>query len=135
MPAERSSGYFAYAVLGTLYALLLGGVIGGSFYARTWAISVYESPEAQAEWEEWREGAARLSIDGPVKRRAPRSDKPPALILATTYFKTCLTIALVLTTVLFATAAFFVHGVWTSPGAARNESQRAPRGAEKRPVK
>lgn len=132
MPAQRSSGYFAYAVYGVLYVSLLAAVVGGSYYARSWALSVYASPEAQAQWDEWRAGAAKLSSEGPVKRRAPKSDKPPALILATTYFKTCLTIALVLTTVLFATAALFVHGVWTSPGAARNEPRRTPRGAEKR---
>ena len=130
MPAQRSSGLLAYVVLGVLYALLLGGVIAGSLYARSWALTVYGSPQAQAQWNEWRTEAEKLSSEGPVKRRAPKSDSPPALVLATTYFNTCLGIALVLTTVLFAAAAFFVHGVWTSPAAARNEPRRAPRGVE-----
>ncbi len=114
MPAERNNGYLAYAVYGALYVLLLGGVVGGSFYARSWAISVYGSPAAQAQWDEWRAGAAKLSTEGPVKRRVPKSDKPPALVLATTYFGICLTIVLVLTTVLFATAVYFVQGVLRS---------------------
>ena len=116
MPSDRSSGYFVYVVYGILYALLLSGEIGGSFYARSWAISVYGSPQAQAEWNEWRAGAAKLATEGPVKRRVPKSDKPPALVLATTYFGVCLTIALLLTTVLFATAVYFVQGVLRSPG-------------------
>ena len=134
MPAERSSGYCAYVVLGVSYALLLTAVLGGSFTARAWARSVYGSREAQAQWQKWRAGAAKLSSEGPVQRRVPKSDQPPALVLATTYFGICLAIVLVLTTVLFATAAFFVHGVWQSPGVARNEAQprRTPRVAEQR---
>ena len=75
MPAERNSGYLAYAVYGVLYVAVLSSVVGGSFYARSWAISVYGSPEAQAQWDEWRAGAAKLSTEGPVKRRVPKSDK------------------------------------------------------------
>ena len=122
MPAERSSGYLSYAVYGALYVLVLSGVVGGCLYARSWAIGVYGSPEAQAEWNEWRAGAEKLSTKGPVKRRIPKSDKPPALVLATTYFGICLTIVLVLTTVLFATAVYFVQGVLRSPGIVRKES-------------
>ena len=122
MPAERSSGYLSYAVYGALYALVLSGVLSGCLYARSWTVSVYGTPEAQAEWNEWRAGAAKLSTDGPVKRRIPKSDKPPALVLATTYFGVCLTIAMLLTTVLFATAVYFVQGVLRSPGIVRKES-------------
>ena len=121
MPAERSSGYLPFAAYGVLYVLLLAGVVGGSFYARAWAISVYGSPQAQAQWEEWRAAAAKLSSEGPVKRRPPKSDKPPALVLATTYFSICMTITLVLTTVLFATTIYFVQGVLRSPGGLRKE--------------
>ena len=123
MPAERSSGYLLCAVCGTLYLLVMVGVIGGSYLARSWAISVYGSPQAQAQWDEWRAGAAKLSSEGPVKRRAPKSDKPPALVLATTYFGVCLAIALLLTTVLFTTAVYFVQGVLRSPGGMRKESE------------
>jgi hypothetical protein len=128
VPAERSSGYLTYVVCSALYVLLLAGVIGGSFYARSWAIAVYGSPQAQAQWDQWRAGAERLSTEGPVKRRVPKSDKPPALVLATAYFGVCLTIVLVLTTVLFATAVYFVQGVLRSPGEARNQNE--PRRAE-----
>lgn len=116
MPAERSSGYLSHAAFSALYLLLLAAVIGGSYYARSWAIAVYGGPQGQAGWDQWRAGAEKLSTEGPVKRRVPKSDKPPALVLATTYFGVCLTIVLVLTTVLFATAVYFVQGVLRSPG-------------------
>lgn len=137
MPAERSSGYLSYGVYSVLYVLLLAAVIGVSYYARSWAIAVYGSPQAQAQWNQWRVGAEKLSAEGPVKRRVPKSDKPPALVLATTYFGVCLTIVLVLTTVLFATAVYFVQGVLRSPGAARieNEPRRARSDAEKQRTK
>ena len=123
MPAERSSGYLSYAVSGVLYVVLLACVVGGSFYARSWAIATYGSPQAQAQWDEWRAEAAKLSTEGPVKRRVPKSDKPPALILATTYFGVCLSIAIVLTTVLYGTAAYFVLGVMHSPGKPLQETR------------
>lgn len=122
MPAKGSSGYLAWGAFGAGYLLLAAAVVAGSLYARSWAISVYGSPQAQAQWEQWRTESARLSTDGPVKRRVPKSDKPPALVLATTYFGICLTIALVLSTVLFATVAYFIYGVWRAPSNLRRPS-------------
>ena len=124
MPGVRTSGYLAYGVYAVFYVLLLAGVVGGSLFARSWAISTYGTPQAQAQWEKWKAGATKLSTEGPVKRRVPKSDKPPALVLATTYFGVCLTIVLVLTSVLFATAAYFVQGVLRSPGGIRKESKQ-----------
>jgi len=130
VPAKGSSGYWPYVVYGTLYVLLMGGVVGGSVYARSWAISTYGSPQAQAQWNEWRAGAAKLSTEGPVKRRVPKSDQPPALVLATTYFGICLTITLILTTALYGATVYFVHGVLQSrpdvslKSSSRHESAR-----------
>ena len=115
MPVSGSSGYRASGILGVCYLILAAAIVGGSLYARAWAIRVYGSPQAQAQWDQWRAEAARLSTEGPVKRRVPKSDKPPALVLATTYFGICLTIALVLSTVLFATATYLIQGVWRAP--------------------
>lgn len=111
MPAQRSSGGLSYFVFGVLYVVLLAAVISGCLYARSWAISTYGTSEAQAQWNAWRTDAAKFATEGPVNRRIPKSDKPPALILATTYFGVCLSIALVLTTVLYGTVVFFMQGV------------------------
>ena len=120
MPARWSRAYLLYAAL---YVALLAAVWLGSFYARHWAVSVYGSPAAQAQWDAWRKDAARLSQEGPVSRRVPESVQPPALVLATTYFGVCLSIALVLTTVLFWTVVYFLQGVLTSPGGVREENK------------
>jgi hypothetical protein len=45
-----------------------------------------------------------------VKRRAPKSAEPPALVLMRDYFAVCLALAIVLSTVLFGTFMFFVRG-------------------------
>ena len=119
MPAARSGSNRVWVAGGVGYLLLMGAVLAGSFFARNWAIDTYGSPQAQAQWDQWRAEAAKLASEGPVKRRVPKSDKPPALILATTYFGVCLTIALVLTTVLFWTATYFAVGVIRSPGRIR----------------
>jgi hypothetical protein len=117
--AKGSSSYRSYAVWSVLYVLLMTGITGSGFYARSWAVAVYGSPQAQSEWNRWRAEAAKLAAEGPVKRRVPKSDKPPALVLATAYFGVCLAIALLLTTVLFWTAAYFALGVMRSPGRGR----------------
>jgi len=123
VPEEPSRGYWSFGICGLLYVLLLAAVIGGSWFARNWAISVYGSPQAQAQWDQWRAEAAKLATEGPVKRRVPKSDQPPALVLATTYYGVCLTIAVALTTVLYGTAAYFVLGVLRSPGKPRQEAR------------
>jgi len=49
-----------------------------------------------------------------VKRRAPKSAQPPALVLMRDYFAVCLGGALVLSTVLFATFMMLVRGAFGS---------------------
>jgi hypothetical protein len=51
-----------------------------------------------------------------VKRREPKSAEPPALVLMRDHFAVCLSLAVVLSSVLFGTFMFFVRGALTSPG-------------------
>src|SRR4051812_7409126 len=75
------------------YFVLIGLIIGGALYGRRQALEVYGSKQAQSEWDEWREDANRMAQQpSPVKRRAPRSVQPPALVLMRDYFGVCLTI-------------------------------------------
>jgi hypothetical protein len=94
------------------YAALIAAVIAGAFYGRQQAIAIYGTPQAQAEWDTWREDAKKqLAEDtGPVKRRFPKSAQPPALVLMRDHFAICLGLALLLSSVLFATFVFFVRG-------------------------
>lgn len=93
------------------YAIFITLIIAGLLYGRRQALSVYGTAEAQAEWDAWREDASKMTTGpGPVKRRPPKSPEPPALKLMRDYFGICLALAVILSTVLFSTFMFFLHG-------------------------
>jgi len=93
------------------YLLLMAPVIGGVYYARRQALAIYGTGQAQAEWDAWRDEAKKMAGQpSPVKRRVPASAQPPALVLMRDHFAVCLGLALVLSTVLFATFMFFLRG-------------------------
>jgi hypothetical protein len=115
----------------SLYILLLAAVIGGLFFARQQAIAVYGDQAAQSEWDAWREDAKELSKGpGPVIRRTPKSAAPPALLLMRDYFVVCLSLSLLLSSVLFITTLAFLRGVFsTAPFVDRSlpEEKRPPK--------
>jgi UPF0716 family protein affecting phage T7 exclusion len=93
------------------YLVLIVAVVAGTFYGRQQALATYGTAQAQTEWDDWREKAKQLAQEsGPVKRRVPGSAAPPALVLMRDHFGVCLTLALVLSTVLFGTLMLFVRG-------------------------
>ena len=94
------------------YLAMLGLVGGGTAYFRAQTLAVYGTGAAQTDWNEWREDASkRAKGAGPVKQRVPKSVEPPALVLMRDYFAVCLGLALLLSSVLFATFMFFLRGV------------------------
>lgn len=98
-----------------LCLILLAAVTGGLFYARQQAFAVYGDQAAQSEWDAWREDAKELAKGiGPVARRAPKSVSPPALVLMRDYFGVCLTLSLLLSSVLFFTTLAFIRGAFTT---------------------
>jgi hypothetical protein len=104
----------------TLLFALLAAVAGGMFHIRD---SVLQSagPNAQQDWEEWREAVKEgQAKDLPVQRRVPKSDEPPAVVLLRDHFGVCLTIAVVLSAVLFGTFLLFIRGAINSPGPSIN---------------
>jgi hypothetical protein len=93
------------------YLTMLAAVAGLMVRMRSSAVAAYGTPEAQAEWDAWREDAKRLAEEsGPVKRRVPKSAAPPGLVLMRDYFGVCLALMLVLSTVLFGTLMLLVRG-------------------------
>ena len=93
------------------YLAILTLVVGGVFYGRAQALAVYGSPDAQSEWDAWREDAKKMSEGpGPVKRRVPKSAEPPALVLMRDHFAVCLAGSVLLTSVLFGTFMVFIRG-------------------------
>src|SRR5262245_28703363 len=96
---------------------MLTAVVGGMVRLRGMALAVYGTPEAQAEWDEWRKRATEMEQQPEsVKRRAPKSAEPPALVLMRDYFAVCLGLAVVLSTVLFGTFMMLVRGAMSDRG-------------------
>lgn len=99
------------------YVVLLTLVIGGAFYGRRQALTIYGTPSEQRHWDQWRGDAKKMAEQpGPVKRREPKSTEPPALVLMRDHFGVCLALAALLSSVLFGTFMFFLRGALSSPG-------------------
>jgi hypothetical protein len=95
------------------YLAMIAGVVVGMTRVRAGAMAVYGTAEAQAEWDAWREDATKMAEEPTVvKRRAPQSIEPPALVLMRDHFAVCLGLALVLSSVLFATFMVLVRGAF-----------------------
>ena len=100
----------------TMYAAVMAAVAGAMFQARRNVVAVYGTTQAQAEWDDWRDDAKKMSSSaGPVKRREPKSPQPPALVLMRDHFAACLGLSLVLTSVLFGTLMILIRGALTTP--------------------
>jgi hypothetical protein len=94
---------------------MLAAVIGGMVHVRGMAMEIYGTPQAQAEWDAWRDDAQKMADDpSVVQRRAPKSVQPPALVLMRDYFAVCLGGAVLLSSVLFGTFMIFVRGAMQS---------------------
>jgi hypothetical protein len=101
-----------------VYLIAMAAVVYGLRAARAAALRDYGSASAASEWQEWRREATKQSEgEGPVKRRSPKSEKPPALMLMTEHFNTCLALSLLLTSVLYGTLVAMVHGAYRRPEA------------------
>ena len=97
------------------YCTVMGLVLGGLVYGRSQALATYGSEEAQSEWDTWRGDAKQMADgSGPVKRRAPKSPQPPALVLMRDHFAACVGLAVLLSSVLFVTFMFFIRGALRS---------------------
>ena len=103
------------------YALMVAGIVAGFFQFRSWSERVYANSEAQIEWQKWRSDVEAQPAEAPVKRRVPKSTRPPATVLLTDYFGTCMTIAIVLSTALFFTFMIITRGAIQSPGVIETE--------------
>ena len=120
------------------YLAFIGTIAGGMFYARGAVFAEYDTPEARAEWEKWREKARTDSAkwakehgkehEAPVDRRVPKSAEPPALVLMRDYFGICLFGAVFFSSLLFATLAIAIRGALSSedPEAERGEKPTSP---------
>jgi hypothetical protein len=95
------------------YLVMIGSVVGGLIHARRTALANFDSPEARAQWQEFRLEMKRKAEDpnAPVARRLPPGNEPPTLRLLRDYFPACLVISLLLSSALFVTLMFMLRGV------------------------
>ncbi len=104
-----------------LYAALVGGIVWTMQTVRDHALIELNSPQAQAEWQSWREVSARQSgkdqagdevpVEGPVQRRQPNVQEPPTLMLLRDHFPLMLFAALLFSSVLYAFMVIVVRGL------------------------
>lgn len=92
------------------YLAVMSAVTGGLLRARREAIATYGSLDAKSDWTQWRTDVENSQDPGPVKRRVPKSDAPPALVLMRDHFGVCLALSLVLSSILFGTFMVFIRG-------------------------
>jgi len=103
------SRYFLIAFV--LWLALMASLTWLMFSLRDSTRAAYATGTAQAEWDEWRDEARRQSTDeGPVKRRVPKSERPPALVLMEDFFAVCLVGVLFFSTLLYAATAYMAAG-------------------------
>jgi hypothetical protein len=108
------------------YLVVVTGVVLVMLQLRLVTLRSLDTPEAQAEWNAWREAPPNVRTDLPVRRHPPSSDEPPALILMRDYFPVMMAAAVVFGSLLFAAIALAARGaLWrdrphaSSPGKAR----------------
>jgi hypothetical protein len=122
--APGGSLMWANVVVGLGWLLVVSVIAGGLMIARGYALRTIDSPLAQEDWEDWREEAQRQAEgEGPVKRRPPRAEEPPTLMLLRDHFGACMTMGLVLSSVLYGTLALMIRGVLLGP---RYQPQQPP---------
>jgi len=95
-------------VLILLYTLWLAGIVAGLVYSRQSALARLSQPQAQRQWDAWRDDVRRNRVDKQgVTRRIPKSDQPACLVLMRDHFAAMLIGAIVFGTLLFAVTSFF----------------------------
>lgn len=110
-----------------LYVIVMAGIVFGMNRAKRWAADNFSPAAAQQEWDSFRDDVAQSNETSPVRRRVPKSNEPPALVLLRDYYGVCLAISLVLTTAVYATMTFFTLGVLK-----QNPTSGSPTSADER---
>jgi hypothetical protein len=92
--------------------MLIGGIAITMLWTRESKIRELSSPQSLADWRTWREDVRQqLTQGGPVERRMPKSEEPPALVLWRDYFGVIVAGAVLFTSVLCWVIAWFVMGM------------------------
>lgn len=105
------------------YAAFLAGIVVACFYVRRATLETLDTPQAHAEWDEWRSAVPTLNETGPVRRKVPKSAEPPALVLMRDRFGTVLGAGVVFGSLLYWALAWPLRGVLVSKEASPSPSR------------
>jgi hypothetical protein len=95
-----------------VYFAGVAGILLGLASIRRETIAELSTPEQQAHWQKWKSDAARQDgTTGPVARREPKSNEPPALVLVRDHYTVIVAASLTIYTFLFALAIFIGRGI------------------------
>ena len=123
MHERNSNTLIAISVAG--YILLVTAVMVAMLAWRRDVLAEMATPQAQAEWNDWRTKAAEQ--DGkhsPVQLTVSKSPQPPVLVLMRDYFPACIVGLLAPLTALYAFIAWMACGVLRQSGKEQNQSNR-----------
>jgi hypothetical protein len=93
------------------YAATIAGVVILVLHVRGTTLREMDTPEARAQWQEWRQSSPNQDTTGPVRRRPPSSAEPPALVLVRDYFALVMAGSILFSSLLFAAIMLAVRGV------------------------
>jgi len=103
----------AHGIWLVIYCVTILAVIGLVLQVRKTTLREMATPEAQAEWQEWREAEPNRD-GGPVRRRPPSTAEPPALVLMRDHFTVVICGSLLFSSLLFAAIMMAARGVFAA---------------------
>jgi len=108
--ARRRRAHFTWLAI---YCVTVLAVIGLVLQVRKTTLREMATPEAQAEWREWREAEPNQG-SGPVRRRPPSTVEPPALVLMRDHFTVVMCGSVLFSSLLFAAIMMAARGAFAS---------------------
>jgi hypothetical protein len=108
--SRRKANWFWLAA----YLLVVTAVVVVMLQARRVTLRELGTPEAKARWQAWREAEPNRPHTGPVERRPPSADEPPALILLRDHFGVMMAAALGFGSLVFAAIMVAARGAFAS---------------------
>ncbi len=98
------------------YLACMAGLVYWLAAARGWALTELTTPQAQSEWQRWKRDATEHTVvgDGPIERRAPKSDEPPALVILRDSFPGVILTCLALGSFVFCFLMVVIRGAFRS---------------------
>lgn len=107
------------------YMFALAGIVTLVLQVRSSVLREMDTPEAHAQWRQWRESKPNQDTGGPVKRRPPTAGEPPALMLLRDHFAVVMSGAVLFGSLLFAAIMLAFWGAFARTPKPHDE--RSPR--------